>query len=97
MLGPAITAACLAGAGAAHACPSSYGASKRQADDQAQAERAVALESHECAYAKRGGARSAPAKVALAAVPAGVAAFVLGWRSAGRRRRGFRRDDEVSK
>lgn len=101
LLGPAITAACLAVAGAAQACPSSYNSAKKQAQERAQIEQtAAALASTDCPYAKRGGSAgsmSTPTKAAFAAVPAALAAFALGWRSAGRRRRGIRTSEEVSK
>ncbi len=87
-LWPAITAACLASTGAAQACPSSNAKKRAAVDEQALALRANEA-TVDCPYTKRGCERpmSTTSKIALAAAPVAFGAFVLGWRSGGRRRR----------
>jgi hypothetical protein len=99
---PAITVACLASAGAAQACPSSSSyKSKRAAEERVAAAQAATDESMsasiDCPYSKRSRPMSTESKVALAAVPAALAAFAMGWRSGGRRRRANRPFDETTK
>ncbi|HEU4411118.1 MAG TPA: hypothetical protein VFS43_38045 [Polyangiaceae bacterium] len=100
---PAITAACLASAGAAQACPSSsYYNSKKAAEERAMAQPAAQAAADEgasidCPYSKRSRPMSTSSKLALAAAPAAVAAFALGWRSGARRRRSNHLFDETTK
>jgi hypothetical protein len=99
---PAITAACLASAGAAQACPSSSSYNSKKATEERAAAAAIEADgvegaSIDCPYSKRSRPLSTSSKVALVATPAAIAAFVLGWRSGGRRRRANRSFDETTK